>query len=570
MSFKKPKYLNSKSSKSSNIVLLVITVFFFLVSCIQGPWDYYPKNPETHRGLWVTGYVIGGQPIKHFCIEKMLKLNEEYTNAFVFYKSATVEITGDFNGQKTISLSPDSSQANCFLGDPTAIATAGQPYELNARIDWDSLGVPVTTQITATAQVPDFFELSDTAKAPSQVLTGPNLQNSGQKRGLQTLLNELSKEAREAVINAYGETTLLSIAADSARQDSFFVAEGKNILKIVEDYNITYNNGDTVFYLVGAFNTALHNFNSRYSKNVGGVLITQVWDSTAGSPISLFAEMIKKPDTADLHLPGNSARLMHYWNYVSNNGVNFLNNMGVVNSWFFTGLNTLYFYGMEKSYINFLETAVREENNSKVKPKYNITGAAGIFAGGLVDSFFVHIKTDEQTEVYSLWDARAADCKNKGWEVHEGCRSFYPEYCDSIAWEDKNCTVDLIQQSLEGNQTISLDSLQKKWAYDSTSFSQTQKKAETRYCIQNNFPTTGFNCTKIQDECNGSKRQYEGKLALWQYCLDRKWTPSQCNLGLVSYCLDKPRLSEVLCQHADSYCTANTGETLCMEASQKK
>src|SRR4051812_23512869 len=78
-----------------------------LAACIQGPWDYYPENPPTFKGVFATGYVLAKRPLTQLCFERILSLDEEHTQAFAWYDSADVRVSGPFSGQsQTVVLSP--------------------------------------------------------------------------------------------------------------------------------------------------------------------------------------------------------------------------------------------------------------------------------------------------------------------------------------------------------------------------------------------------------------------------------------------------------------------------------
>src|SRR5689334_9247511 len=67
-----------------------------LGACIQGPWDYYPENPTVFRGVMATAYVLSGRPLTQVCFERILNIDEEHTQAFAWYDSADVRISGAF------------------------------------------------------------------------------------------------------------------------------------------------------------------------------------------------------------------------------------------------------------------------------------------------------------------------------------------------------------------------------------------------------------------------------------------------------------------------------------------
>jgi hypothetical protein len=70
--------MNSTSDISHRTarLLAALAALLALGACIQGPWDYYPKNPPPYRGVFVTGYAIAGRPLTNVCFERVLDLSE--------------------------------------------------------------------------------------------------------------------------------------------------------------------------------------------------------------------------------------------------------------------------------------------------------------------------------------------------------------------------------------------------------------------------------------------------------------------------------------------------------------
>ena len=97
-----------------------------LAACIQGPWDYYPEHPADFRGVFATGYVLAGRPLTQFCFERILNLGEEHTQAFAWYDSADVRVSGTFSGQsRTVVLSAVSIPPIASRATPIFSRSAG-------------------------------------------------------------------------------------------------------------------------------------------------------------------------------------------------------------------------------------------------------------------------------------------------------------------------------------------------------------------------------------------------------------------------------------------------------------
>jgi hypothetical protein len=303
------------------------------------------------------------------------------------------------------------------------------------------------------------------------------------------------------------------------------------------------------------------------------VLITQRFDPTGGRPETAFDSPLGiKPDSDEYYFPGDIRRLLIYPDAVGSRGWNLLDSMGVVNTWFHTQRNRLYFYGFEKAYYDYHTTATQTQGGGggdggdpRVKPKYNVIGGQGIFVGGIPDSFDVYIETDEFTKVYPLQATRAFTCNKEGWADSKDCREYYPEYCRAEAWKPKVCGAEAIRicsDSAAAGDT-SLGDLCDSIATPARADAEMASIGERLYCIENAFPAVSV-CDESRAECLESKGRNGCKDMFWDYCLDHQWRPEEtCGPALASYCRDKPRLSETLCRHADAWCAAHADSPLC-------
>lgn len=544
-----------------------------LAACIQGPWDYYPENPPVFRGVFVTGYVLAGKPVEHLCFERVLDLAEEATEAFPFYKSADVRITGRFGGAlKTLSLTSRADTPNCFIADPTQSADKGGDFDLSAVIQWDSAGHAVKDSLTGTAHVPDSFSVRRTASAPSLAKTGGVPDNFLTPQFFAILPPNVQKQ----ILVEYGDS-LSKYQRDTVGAGAYLAANAQKIkdriLDLISQDKFVYHEGDTLFYLNGALNTLSHYFTADRSPNVGAVLITQRFEKESSRPETRFDSPLGfKPESSQYYFPGDLRRLLLYPDAKSSKGWNLLDSMGVVNTWFHTLRNRFYFYGMERAYYDFNSTATQvqggggQNGDPRVKPKYNVRGGAGIFVGGIPDSFDVYIKVDSLTKSYPLPRVHALYCQKKGWFSDQDCREYYPEYCKEQKWKEADCALDAVRACLEADSagdtaTKALCSPAIHPAADTDA--ALSRAGHDLYCAQGNFPDTSGACAQSVAACLDVKGQNGCKSVLWDYCLDNAWRPPQCGAGLASYCHDRPRLSDVLCDHADAYCAANPGSLSC-------
>lgn len=537
-----------------------------LGGCIQGPWDFYPEDPPIFKGIWVTAYAVSGKPLERVCFERFLPLKEEATNAFSFFDSADVRVSGRFGDSTgTVVLSKMADAPNCFSGDTGTRVKRGGAYALTARFVWDSAGVPATSTLRATARVPDTFSVRRTAAAPSMAKTGGIPTNIFSLE----FFRSLPPRTQAVMTEEYGDT-LLALASDTVALKAYIAKNGKAIAgrltRLLEAEKYQYKEGDTLYYLNGALNTLSHYFTSDRDAKVSGVLISHRFDSTTLRPETRFDSFFgQKPDTADYFFPGSIRRVLLYPDAFDRKGWQLLDSMGFVNTWFHTGLNRIYFYGVERAYVDFVTTAVDGEGDSRVTPVYNVEGGRGIFAGAVPDSFDVNIRADSFTTVYSTLKAHAAYCRDAGWYALPECRNFYRSHCRSTEWKEGDCKVDAVRASLEaalkGDTSLALavalaaDSARKDPAL--------AREGEMAYCVENAFPARGEVCGNFRVDCLSKPGINDCKEALWNFCKDNLWRPAQCGAGLAWYCRDNPRKSEILCRQADSFCRDHSGEAAC-------
>ena len=543
-----------------------------LAACLQGPWDYYPHNPPPFRGVFATAYVLADKPLTQVCFERVLDISEEHTQAFAWYDSAEVRISGPFSGQsRTVVLFPDSTAPDCFQGDTALRAERGGEYALEARFTWDSAGSPTRSLVTGKAHVPAVFSVHRTAAAPSFVKTGgipDNILDSA-------FLAKLSPAVLVPFLALYGDT-LRKLDGDSIALSKYLAQNGKAIqeflVSLLEKDEIVYAEGDTVYYLNGALNTLSHYFSSDRSPDVGAVLITQRFDPQGGRPETAFDSPFGlTPDTGEYFFPGDIRRLLLYPDAIGKRGWDLLDSMGVVNTWFHTLRNRIYFYGFERAYYDYHASATQVQGGGgmdgdpRVKPRYNVQGGVGIFVGAIPDSFDVYIKADSLTKVYPLPAARAFACKKAGWGDSKDCREYYPEYCRSQAWKPSECGVDAIRICLDtaAAKDTALGDLCDSIAGPARSDAAVAAAGALLHCIESGFPD-GSVCAASREACLGTKGSNTCKAGYWDYCLDRLWKPEAiCGPALASYCQDRPRLSETLCRHADEWCAAHPDSPLC-------
>lgn len=332
----------------------ITLVFLFLVISCQGPWSYYPENPENYMGIWVNAYIISGRPIENVCFDKMHSLNEVRMQGFAFYESAIVSVSGAFSGKDTtIFLSSMHENPNCFAGFDYLLAEAGKEYRLNALIEWDSSGTIVTSEFNAKATIPQKFKI---ARAYD---FNKNIYNRGD-----TIIYfppPLDLKTYNFVPQEYSDEVSGVLVSMIYDDDIYW---GENF--IIQLANDMFAKGDTTWgYRQHAKFSDRENI--YFARNLELLGQTKEIDS----------------------IPIPSMIMPAIGNF------------------------KLLFYATTSDYVKYRDTYINGSNDSRTQAVYNIEGGAGIFTGMLVDTFEVNIKTTPTLKIYSYDDAKDFFCGTK-------------------------------------------------------------------------------------------------------------------------------------------------------------
>ncbi len=353
----------------------VLPLLFLIFFSCQGPWSYYPEDPETYQGIWVYAYIVSGRRVENVCLDKLHSLSEVRMHGFAFYESADIKITGPFSEKDTsFYLEPDTADyahnPNCFVGPKNLIAKDGGDYKLEASITWDSAGVLTTSRFNAKTYIPEKFE----------------------------------------ILRAYD---LL----------------GKQ-----------YGFGDTILYLPPPMDLRSNYFIPKYSEDVGGVLVSMIYGKDVSWGENSFDQIIGQfsdgNDTLRHAHFGDRDILYNAKNQQIGNINKDIDSIPIL------GINmpaigtiNLLFYASTPDYFKFDDTFFDGRNDTRIVPVYNINGAAGIFAGMLVDTFQVNLKTPDSVKVYPHLLAQETYCWRPDGEtdlsnviLHRECVEFWDEY----------------------------------------------------------------------------------------------------------------------------------------------
>lgn len=529
---------------------------FLLGSCnLYGPWNVSPNDPPLYKGPWINGYVIARKPIDNICIEKQLRLDEEHTGAFAFYKSAEVTVSGLLLNRQTsqtlntVQLTPKKSNLNCFEAPDGIIPLAGNEYMLSVRLEWDSAHTLVQSSYSATTRIPFNFEINKTVKAP--FLVAIENESETNLESFQNLFEKglIPEAAQKEFIDKFG-TGILTQETDSVA--NFLRNNLKEILGILNKYTINYQNGDSVYYLTGNFNTLSHYFGTKKDSGVGGIVVTQHWDSSALRPVNRFDGIAgNEPELKDFYYPGTKNRLLNYSGFKSDKFDAF-DSMGVINTWFLIGKNTLYFYGMDDSYDRFISSITQAAEDPRIEILSNIKNGRGYFSGGIVDSFTVYIKAAKTLEAYSQDSASKAYCSSEGWYSNQSCRKFWLKMC-TINPSDKACNRLNIYADIKN-----LDSLPDGFTLDFDN-----KWAIYQTCMEDYTDDRSSLCSLFTTHCIEEKKDTYCKEQWFDFCKLDNWSSPTCKTALVWYMVKNPKNSDILLNEAQKICTNQPSLTAC-------
>jgi hypothetical protein len=529
-----------------------LTLAMILGGCLPGPWEYKPSGAPVFRGITVSAYAVADRPVTDVCFERQLSLDEASTDAKAFYDSALVTITGLFsNGAQTLQLQARDVPPNCFTGPAGTRFVRGNSYTLSARFVWDSAGTPAVSLLNSTARIPLDFAVKDTAASVALVQTGVALPGITDP----AVFNALPAKTRLLFLNKYGDT-LTAMHGNPAALAAWLSVHGPAFYQEVMLWLATdaasFKRGDSVYYLAAKFNFAemSHYYSSRRSPDVKGVLITRRYDTTESRPESSFDSIGGfVPTLPQFYQAGNMNRLISYSDFVNSGGRSIFDSMGVVNVWFWTGKNRLYFYGAEAIYADYQDAILEAQENSKIRLPSNVTGGKGFFAGMIVDSFDIYLKLDGQTQAFPYRQTRVAACQEKGWYDNRDCLGYYREFCRDTLWSVKTCKRDAGYTFLDPLESLALpDSVHDSaasWMANDTAFS---REVTARYCIDNNYPSGVPACAPMKTLCETGSPGNRCQQILWTRCEIAYWKMPACTEGIKSYCREKRKVAKTLCR----------------------
>ncbi len=542
-----------------------------LSGCLQGPWDYKPERVLPYKGIHTTAYLVAERPVADVCFEAFIPLSQGWTNARPFYRDAEVVVEGPFsNGASSLTLTPrapwlsspltNSSNAspNCFEGPADAFPLRGESYSLRARFTWDSLGAEIESEFSATTTIPAVFSTKDSAAAPSLARTG--FGGSG-VLDIDFLL-ALPEGPRNQLLDEFSAQldTLASLAGDSAAYQEYLTAQAPavaaRVTQLLQGDLIHYAEGDTLFFMRGgsAIENLSHYVGVNFDSTTTAVLLSHRWDTLGNRVTIAFDQLFGiKPDTVDQYYPGDIHRLVVFPSVEQREGGNILDSIGLVNAWFFTGLNRFYFHAFGLEYWKYNTTATLDPNPSV--PRYtNIEGGAGVFAGAALDSFEVNIKADFGAELWPQPIAKGLYCGFKGWWSTRECRAYEAPFCRMRGWSDEDCQIQarrdcLLEPEGESRPSDSICAIIDSIAGIDEAF---RDEVEIVACLESDFELSlsglSRSCTDWKETCLEGEPQNACRKNLIKRCELDYWQGDLCEAVRPRYCDETEKPAAALCR----------------------
>jgi len=349
-------------------------IFFLFLSC-QGPWSYFPENPENYQGIWVSAFIVSGRSVEDVCFDKMHALDEVRMPRFAFYETAEVQIKGVFNGKDTsFFLIPNNNKnRNCFYGPWYLTAEAGKNYELEASITWDSAGTKVTSRLSAKTYIPEKFKIQRAYDLKEQL---------------------------------YGSGDMILYLPPP--------------MDIKANYFIPEYSDDVAGVLVSMiFNGGVY-----WGENTMTQLASQFVGEGNDTTTGVAALLAKFGDREELYFARNM-KIANMQNEIDS--IPILGFMMPAKGQF-----RLLFYATTEDYVKYRDSYLNGANDSRIKAVYNIKGGAGIFAGMMVDTFNVFIRASPDVKTYSYDHAQSDYCysinfqfQKEEWRIDKRCIEFW-------------------------------------------------------------------------------------------------------------------------------------------------
>jgi hypothetical protein len=492
-----------------------IAVALVFLSC-QGPWSYWPEDPDNYKGIWIYAHVVSGQPVEGVCLEKLLELDETYMPGFAFFENAAINISGPFNGRNaTIELIQNLDNPNCFHGPLYLRADIGGDYKLNATVRWDSSGHLVTSKFTAETSIPKRFSIKHAImplerdvfreynrgsnvyylEPPDDMLNHYFISDHSQDVGgvLVTMAYDIYKVSWG--LNSF-DVLFPQLAADTGRKAKFGDHDRISYIENIDTIPLSNavlpigNNIKLIFYATG--------------EEYGDYVKTDIYlrsDSRVKAKYNIsggagiFAGMLADTFTINVGIP-------------------------------YRGV------AYDNTYARYYYCATSEFN-------------------------ILQLKMETKAR----------------WKTDKDCRLFLDEYCDisyrnSYIPQDVACRPVMVAKALDADYTW--DSYIRYLRNNDVSefeLLQARPEGEQIWCINNNFSSKVPACAMEYQAAQVSEFRTLAMEALWTWCMDRDWQIHkypQCGTAMVSWARLGNIKSNILEREVGKWCAENANDPQCI------
>lgn len=505
--------LSSLFSRLASVLLL-----FVMSACdFHGPWNYYPEEREVYRGIYTYGYIVA-EDRPRICFSKLYAISETSADFLPFYDSASVSVTGKFDGagETVVVLSP-SSDPNCFETSEDAFGIRGELYQMEAVFRWDSAGKSVLSKFSASAKVPQKLKIK-------------NMMMPLQDGSFEDLKNE----------HEYLNVDFLEYPLDMS------------LLKFVPEVD----------------------------SNCGGILMTINYDNVNGGETinttvnKMMSSFVSSKDSTGYAGISSKSPLENYDNlgYESNVKLAGYNNLDTIFAPMLSfpgGKSVVRLYATDYAYNDYKNKLRESFEDTRINPESNIVGGSGVFSGMVVDSILLDVHVEN---MISYKHMKGYDCDNgdmasdsKSWNT-KACRLYMDEFCsDSVHRETMTCYPSVVKEAMALDTT--------KWSvFLPSDISDADKQAAygdglKRYCVSSNFTSNKIaDCSEMYAQCQESKVMTNCMEYELQWCDDRNWdfeSYPQCGTALVARFRLSSVQSVLIEKFVTKWCNENPKDPQC-------
>lgn len=419
---------------------LFASASLLVLGACNGPWNIDPSD-EVGRDpdLVVSSLVVGGRPFDTLWLERTLPIQSAYDSTLRFVDEATILVRNESDPTDSVRYQPGEGSAVAWVPVETRIAKPGATYVLEAQVRWNASrewpqGRDVrTTRLRASTTLPSEWSVQATApQAPIEALI-PSLADGTLPGPDSATLRAWDRERPGAVARwSLGLGTIDSVRAGIPVTRP--VVWGDTVWYIHSDARAVTNLGGQPITL----SNRQYVYHLRHGAGFGGMFSVQHFDPTSARIEPALVKALRNAlgektrsteDSASDYQAGGSRYLESYPAYA--NAIlgwpGQLNTSNIAIG--YTGRYLTRYYAVDPRFFNYSQAKTAIAGGDKTANRYtNIEGGQGYFAGALVDSFMLQVRTNSPDTI-PVEALRGAACRVAwDWHIHDG-RRFDQEFC---------------------------------------------------------------------------------------------------------------------------------------------